>query len=344
MRPKAKFLTASVGAAALLAACGSKTATTSTTAGKAPTTTTTAAPTYALTGMPQVPGGPNPNRPPLMVKIDNAPQAWPQSGIDHADVVYEEEVEGGLTRYMAVFQSQNAAKVGPIRSIRGTDAALAAQTGGLIAYSGGIPTFIADMQATGVVDVGANLAGSAYYRDNGRPEPHNLYSSTAALYKAAGGRGSTPHALFAYAKSGTNEPASLSKAATSFTINISGAVSDTWTYNATSSDWTKSINGTQMVTTSGSPITATNVIIEYVNYVNTGFVDPAGNPVPEAQLVGSGNAEVAFGGRIAAAQWAKSSPSATPVYTYTDGKPVRILPGRTWVIFAPVGASLTVQP
>ncbi len=344
MHPKAKFFAAAVGAAALLAACGSKSGATTTSTAKASTTTTAAPPTYALTGLPQVPGGPNPNRPPLMVKIDNAPQAWPQSGIDHADVVYEEQVEGGLTRYMVVFQSQDAAKVGPIRSIRGTDAALAAQTGGLIAYSGGIPTFIAEVQATGVVDVGANLAGSAYYRDYSRPAPHNLYSSTAALYKAAGGRGSTPHALFGYAKPGTSEPANLSKSTTSFTITISGAVSDTWTYNATNSDWTKSINGTQVATTSGSPITATNVIIEYVNYVNTGFVDPAGNPVPEAQLVGSGNAEVAFGGRIAAAKWAKSSPSAVPVYTFTDGTPVRVLPGRTWVIFAPIGASLTVQP
>ncbi|MDA8261980.1 MAG: DUF3048 domain-containing protein [Actinomycetota bacterium] len=343
MHPKAKFVAASVGAAAMLAACGSKPAASTTTSTRASTTTTTEAPTYALTGMPEVPGGPNPNRPPLMVKIDNAPQAWPQSGVDHADIVYEEQVEGGLTRYMVVFQSQDAAKVGPIRSIRATDAALAAQTGGLIAYSGGIPPFIADVRATGVVDVGANLAGAAYYRDYSRPAPHNLYSSTAALYKAAGGRGSTPHALFGYAKPGTSEPVALSKPVTSFSIAISGAVTDTWTYDSANSDWTKSINGTQVTTTSGSPITATNVIIEYVNYVNTGYIDPAGNPVPEAQLVGSGSGEVAFGGRIAPANWAKPTESAVPTYTYSDGRPVKVLPGRTWVIFAPIGATLSVQ-
>ncbi|MDA8397034.1 MAG: DUF3048 domain-containing protein [Actinomycetota bacterium] len=343
MHPKAKFVAASVSAAALLAACGSSPAASTTTSTRASTTTTAPPPTYALTGLPQVPGGPNPNRPPLMVKIDNAPQAWPQSGIDHTDIVYEEQVEGGLTRYMVVFQSQNAAKVGPIRSVRATDAALAAQTGGLLAYSGGIPTFVADVRATGVVDVGANLAGSAYYRDYSRPEPHNLYSSTAALYKAAGGRGSTPHALFSYVRPGTSEPAALSKPASAFSIAISGAVTDTWTYNSANSDWTKSINGTQVTTTSGSPITATNVIIEYVNYVNTGFVDPAGNPVPEAQLVGSGTGEVAFGGRIATAKWAKPSEAAVPTYTYSNGQPVKVLPGRTWVIFAPIGATLSVQ-
>ncbi len=329
--------------AGVLGACGSTSSTSATTTStaKPATTTTVPAETYPLTGLPVTPGGPSPTRPALMVKIDNAQPAWPQSGLDRTDVVYEEMVEGGLTRYMAVFQSQDAPKVGPIRSVRATDADLAAQTTGLIGYSGGIPTFVNDVRATGVIDVGANLAGGAYYRDPNRPEPHNLYSSTSALYAAANGKGETPHALFDYGSSTLTEPATLSTAASSFTIVISGATTDTWTYSAAGNDWTKAINGTPMRNASGTPLAATNVIVEFVPYVNTGFVDPAGNPVPEAQLVGSGSAEIAFAGRVAKAQWSKTSASAAPVYTYPDGKPVKLLPGRTWVIFAPIGAAFT---
>ncbi len=342
---KGLLLLLPVFGASVLGACGSsKVTTTTTTTSKPATTTTTAAPTYVLTGLPVVAGGPSPTRPALMVKIDNAQPAWPQAGLDHADIIYEEMVEGGLTRYMAVFQSQDAPTVGPIRSIRATDADLAAQTTGLVGYSGGIPAFISDLRATGAIDVGVNLAPSAYHRDYSRPAPHNLYSSTTALYAAANGRGPTPHALFDFGPPTTTEPLASSNAVAAFTIVISGATIDTWTHDAAGNQWTKAINGIAMHNASGTPLGATNVIIEYVPYVATGFIDPAGNPVPEAQLVGSGSAEIAFGGRVATGQWSKTSPSAAPVYTYSNGQPVKLLPGRTWVIFAPVGASFTSQP
>lgn len=334
----------------VLSSCGSSpkpastTATTKTTAKANVTTSTAPQQTYPLTGMPIVAGGPNPTRPALMVKIDNAPPAWPQSGINNADVVYEEMVEGGLTRYMAVFQSQNASKVGPIRSIRGTDVALTAQTTGLIAYSGGIPTFISEVRSTGVVDVGANAASGVYYRDPGRPAPHNLYSSTPSLYGAAGSRGVGAHALFSFGSPGVAIPSALSSPAAAITLTISGSTVDTWTYQPSAQDWTKAINGTAVTDTTGTPINATNLIIEFVPYTNTGFVDPAGHPVPEAGLVGTGSAYFAFGGAFAAGTWSKSSNSAVPTYQYSAGEPLKLRPGRTWVIFAPIGASFKTTP
>ena len=331
----------------LLSGCGSTSSSTTTTKSSASSlaTSTTAAPqTYPLTGLPLVPGGPSPTRPALMVKIDNASAAWPQSGIDKSDMVYEEMVEGGLSRYMAVFQSQNAPVVGPIRSIRGTDAALAAQTTGLIAYSGGIPTFISEVRATGVVDVGANLAASVYYRNPNRPAPHNLYSSTTALYAAAGTNGVAPHSLFSFGSPSTDVPSSVGSSAASITVVISGATIDTWTYNSVAQDWTKQINGVSVTDTSGSPISATNLVFEFVPYTNTGFVDPAGNPVPEAQLLGTGSAYFAFGGRYASGTWQKQSDSVAPTYQYQNGNALTLRPGRTWVTFAPIGASFKVSP
>ncbi len=345
MRPRILGAIGFVAGVTLLASCGTASTSTtgSTTTASSSTTSAPPAQTYPLTGMPIVPGGPSSTRPALMVKIDNSSAAWPQSGIDKADIVYEEMVEGGLTRYMAVFQSQDATTVGPIRSIRGTDVALAAQTTGLIAYSGGIPNFISAVRATGVVDVGANAAGNAYYRDPNRPEPHNLYSSTTALYSAAGTNGVAPHPLFSFGSASTSVPSNVSSKAASITVNISGATVDTWTYNPSAQDWTKQINGISVTDASGAPISATNLIFEFVPYANTGYVDPAGNPVPEADMVGSGSAYFAFGGSYAPGTWSKSSTSAAPLYQYGNGSPLKLRPGRTWVTFAPIGAAFKVS-
>lgn len=276
-----------------------------------------------------------------MVKIDNAPQAWPQAGINQADVVYEEMVEGGITRYMAIFQSQDAPLVGPIRSIRGTDVALASQTGGLIAYSGGIPAFVSAVQNTGVVDVGANDAGGAYTRDYSRQEPHNLFSTTQKLYAAANTSVQPAHPLFQFGKINQTIPKSIAKASTSTEVNISPAADDLWTYQSSSGTYTKSIGGQAIVDTTGAPLSTTNIIIEFVSYVNTQYIDPAGNPVPEANILGVGNGEVLMGGSYAPITWSKQTNSQPTSYSYSNGQPLKLRPGRTFVVFAPIGTPVT---
>ena len=157
----------------VLAACGGAAAkrpshaTTSAPTSTAPTTTTpkTLGLVAPLTGLPDVSAA-IAQRPALIVKIDNDAAAPPQSGLDQADVVYEEVVEGGITRYMAIFQSQDASPVGPVRSVRGTDSDIVRPIGGLFAYSGGTPQYVNLIDASGVKDVGANDDGSAYYRSS----------------------------------------------------------------------------------------------------------------------------------------------------------------------------------
>ena len=104
-----------------------------------PTTTTTAKPTVAiapLSGLPD-PSGTALTRPALTVKIENDPNSHPQWGVDQADVVYEEIVNGGITRLAAVFNQNAPAKIGPVRSVRPTDTSIVWPLGGIFAYSGG---------------------------------------------------------------------------------------------------------------------------------------------------------------------------------------------------------------
>jgi hypothetical protein len=91
----------------------------------------------------------------------------------------------------------------------------------------------------------------------------------------------------------------------------------------------------------GPPVAFTNIIIEMVPYQNTGYIDPAGNPVPDANTVGSGQAVILSDGELADATWSKPTPSATTMYQASDGSPIRLLRGTTWVMLAPEEAPIT---
>jgi hypothetical protein len=279
-----------------------------------------------------------------MIKIDNVYPAWPQSGIGDADVIYEEMVEGGLTRYLAVFQSRGASQVGPIRSVRASDADIAWPIGGLFAYSGGIPDFVHDLHATGVTDVGAIDDGGAYYRSSSRPAPHNLYSSTSVLrQQTPAGAGPPPH-LFKYLPSGKAFDPAGSTPLTQLTVSYSGATTAEWTYQPSSDNWARTTDGTPQSAIPTGPLVFTNVIIQYVNYTNTGFVDPAGNPVPMAVTVGSGTGYAFSGGRLVPIRWSKSAPAAVTQYYLGSGSPLLIQPGTTFVMLVPVGQAITTVP
>ena len=129
-------------------------------------------------------GGPVPTRPALAVKIDNYPAARPQSGLDKADVVFEEPVEGGITRYAAVFQCQDAPLVGPVRSARNIDIGILGQLGTpLLVHVGGIDPVLANIEASPLVNV--DLRQLRLHRSRipaGRVAPYATYSSTAQLW------------------------------------------------------------------------------------------------------------------------------------------------------------------
>src|SRR5690606_5504266 len=148
----------------------------------------------------------------LAVKIDNVEAARPPIGVNNADVVFEEQVEGGLTRLAAVFHSQDADPVGPVRSVRSTDIGLLTMLNApLFSSPGGNPGVRAELAGSSLVDVGHTELPGEYQRTS-RRAPHNLVTSTSALRAAAGGRGGAPPSLFSYrspgAVPGTAVPAS----------------------------------------------------------------------------------------------------------------------------------------
>ena len=281
-------------------------------------------------------------RPALAVKIENAPVARPQSGLDVADVVYEEIVEGGITRFLAVFHSTDAPLVGPVRSVRPSDPDIAAAFGGLFAYSGGIPSFIdALRRAPGITDVGVDRLDEGpdkpYSRRPGRNPPNNLYTSTSKLYANAPATARPPAPFNDFLPEGQAFAAGGATPATTLTATV-GTQTVTFEYDAASKTYRRGglVEGT-------GTVAAANVIVQFTAYAGTDETDLTGATVEKATTVGSGDALILSGGLAVRGKWSKASPTAYTTYTGGDGAPIRLSPGRTWVELARRGAAATAR-
>ncbi|WP_409331879.1 DUF3048 domain-containing protein [Trujillonella humicola] len=273
-------------------------------------------------------------RPALAVKVENSAAARPQTGLNAADVVWEEVVEGGISRYVAVYHSTVPPAVGPVRSVRPMDAPIAAPLRGLFAYTGGQAPFVEAVRAAGLQDVSADSGADGYYRAPGREAPHNTYVDPAALLaQADDAHRDPPPQQFAFAAEPT-APAEGTPAA-GLDLALSPVAEPQWDWSAEEAAWLRSEGSAPAVDSDGVRLRATNVVVLRVDVVDTEFTDSIGNPVPETVVVGEGEALVATGGHSVEASWSKASVGEPVVLTLADGSPVTLAPGTTWVELVP---------
>lgn len=305
-------------------------------------TTTTVPPVAPLTGLPLTDPS-KLNRPALAVKVDNAPVARPQSGLDTADVVIEEIVEGGATRFLAVYHSADADLIGPVRSVRPSDPDILAPFGALFAYSGGTPKFIDQLRSTpAVTDLGVDKFpekdSDVYVRLSSRRAPNNLYTSTAKLYANAPAGTKPPAAFAEFLPAGQAFAPAGATPAVNLTATV-GTTSAVFDYDQASTTYRRS----GLVDGSGLAAPA-NVIVQFTGYqASPGDVDTTGAAVEKAVTVGSGDAIVMAGGVAVRGKWSKASATAYTTYTDAAGAPIKLLPGRTWVELARTGAAATTR-
>lgn len=294
--------------------------------------------TWPLTGMPRPEDAAK--RRAIAVKVENTVAARPQSGLESADIIFEEMVEGGITRYNAIFHSNQPGEIGPVRSVRPMDPAIAAPFGSWLVYSGGQPLFERRVHDEGLRGFNEDQAKGAEYRVRWRKMPHNLYLSIPALFQKLGagegglGDGSdggepAPGSAFAFAKPGETPTAvSAGVAARQLLINFPAArVRFDW--NGTR--WQRFDEGAASVSRAGIPLQGDNVVVIRTSVVNSEGRDSAGNPVPETVMIGGGQAYVATGGKILDAKWAKDSLASPLKLTDVAGSAVTLAPGQTWV-------------
>lgn len=303
----------------------------------AKTTTTTTKPvapkTAPLTGLRDADGTAQ-LRPVLSVKIENTPQARPQSGLDAADIVWDEVVEGEITRLLAMFQSRTTDVVGPIRSVRLTDPLIVWPVGGIFAYSGGAPSIVRAIEEAPVQLVDENTAGAAMFRDRARSAPHDLFGKPDALWEL-GGTPVPPPPLFRYLAPGKTP---VGTPTTGAAIGFKGDYQVDYQWDPATGTWLRSSAGRPFVTRADARIAPQNVVILPVTY--SGGVGREG---AQAQLIGSGSAAVLTGGVAITGTWTRPDKSRPMELRTADGTPLRIVPGSTWVELPDVSYSVDLR-
>ena len=288
-------------------------------------------PVCPLTGE-DAPGGAIPHRPVLAVKVENLSEARPQAGLDRADIVYEEPVEGGITRFIALFQCEEAELVGPIRSGRTTDPQILVQYGKPpLAYSGGANSVRKAIDRAGLTDISETEAPGAYTRDPARVAPHDLFSTTAALRKAAASTSGAPKAVFTYSK----DLALKSRRVATLHLPFSSYADVVWTWNRRKGVWLRAHGSEPHLVTDGSQVEATNIVVQMVDVVPGEIIDPAGNPSPEVDVLGSGKAYVLRDGRLIPGRWERRAESDVTTFVTKSGEAIPLAPGSTWVELFP---------
>ena len=294
------------------------------------------APTCPLTGTELAQGKEVPDRPVLAVKVENTPDAQPLNGLDKADIVYEEVVEGGITRFIAVFQCESTNRVGPVRSARTTDPKILLQFSEhpLLAFSGGANKVVNTARDAGLTLMTEGDPAPPFTRDEARVVPHNLFANTAMLWAAGQKRAKDepiPRAVFAYA----DEVPTPNKKGLGVTVVFSGLATADWRWEG--GRYVRYSDGQPMNLEDGNPITADNVVIQQVKTTESGIIDAAGYPSPEVTVTGKGKAWVLRNGRLIQGTWDRAPDGDLTTFTTKAGETMTLTPGRTFVELAPTG-------
>ena len=292
-------------------------------------------PTCPLTGR-TLPGDrAAPDRPVLAVKVENTTEAYPLAGLDKADIVYEEVVEGGITRFIALFNCSDAERVGPVRSARTTDPKILKQfsTHPLLAFSGAAPQVLHALDLAKITQLFEGDPADAFTRDSARAAPHNLFAATKPLWAAGKTKRKhepPPKPAFTYS---TDVPAGHRRS--SVTVEFSTAAIADWRWQQ--GHWVRFLNGSPMTLEDGNAITADNIVIQQVQVAPSSILDVTGYPSPEVTLTGTGKAWVMRDGEVIAGTWSRPSEGAVTRFTTKSGKDIALKPGTTFVELAPRG-------
>ena len=298
------------------------------------------------------------NRRPLAIKVDNEPEVVPQSGLNRADIVVEHPKERCMTRFTAIYQSQDAPRVGSIRSARIIDKELPVIFDAILGFSGSVEPV---RQMIYKSDIGGQVLeqarnGAAYFRDPNIRVPFNLFANTETLWKVATQKGmnTPPKPTGAWAFS-EGAPAG-GKNAASLAIpypQLYKVLSVGWRYDAGSGRWLRTLAGKPAIDKAdGKQISAANVVVLIANTVETLIPEQGtklvrggcqSNASVEVQLWGSGPVKILRDGKVYEGKWVRADRRAPFRFVDAQGKDIPLKPGNSWWQVVPTGMAATVQ-
>lgn len=257
------------------------------------------------------------------VMIENSLDARPQSGLNQAGVVFEAIAEGGITRFLALFQDTQPDYIGPVRSVRpyyvqwgmGFDAA--------IAHVGGSADGLALVRSAKDLDQFAG--GSYFWRVNTRTAPHNMYTSMAKLneYEVKKGYGKANYTPLPRRAAETPSPTPNAK---TIDLNISSANYNVhYDYDATTNSYKRSEGGKAHTDEKSGSQLAPKVVVALV------MPQGSSGKYTTYSTIGSGQMFVFQDGLMAQGTWRKDSNSSNFTFVNADGSVLALNPGQTWI-------------
>ena len=265
----------------------------------------------------------------MAVKIENSPQARPQHGLEQADLVFEEIVEGGITRFMAIYHCGRTDDAGPVRSARFDDPKIARPFTRVIAYSGSNGLVEKELSKRNMVTLNELNQRGAFFRvPPGTILVHNLFVRTEVLRNDPRVEKVDPPRSDVFTFGDVPDSA---KKARSVRVNFNASI--TIEYKWEGGAWKRYEDG-PFTTQAGSQIAVPNVLIQQVDVNNSNrLVDSAGNPSPKLDLKGKGKALLFRDGKVIKGTWQMKN--GRPYYRTLSGDDFVFAKGPIWVELVP---------
>ncbi len=287
-----------------------------------------------LTGL-NDPGKPWLTRRPLLIKIDNSPPARPQSGISQADIVIEHYVEGGVTRFDAVFWCSDSADIGPIRSARIIDFDLTTMFQAILVHVGASNENLAVLkQMFGNRLMDENEFKAPFHRIKERDAPYNTYTSSQGLWVVAPQRGITQTGIQLNGLAFDEAVPPGGQPATHVVLPLDSRFSDTvWDYAADQKAYRKFLLGDPLVDAGADnrQVQDANVVVVFAQHTLTDIIeDVLGSRSIRIDLKGHGRVLVFRDGQVYEGQWVRDDPNGFIRFVDASGKDLVLRPGRSW--------------
>lgn len=288
------------------------------------------------------------HRLPLAVAIDDSRAARPQAGFNATSIVWHAPADGYEARYLLVFQEEDAATIGPVRSARNYIANWTAELRGALAHYGGdrlTRAWMAANRGTLFTDIDGLGAGrAAYHRISSRQAPHNAYTSTADLWRVAAQVGAEPgiDAAIHLRPFRDDSPVALRGASESISIPYH-TVTVGYTYDPVANLYRRTLGGRPHIDPlDEAQVTARTVVVLYMKFRTSSTIEPGHNR-PVLGFIGTGKAQIFLEGMMVTGTWSKASSTAPTLILGPDGTELPFLRGRIFMQVVPIGTNVTVK-
>lgn len=260
----------------------------------------------------------------VAVPLQISPGSPAPAGLDTADLIYQEYAESGSLHLLAVYQSREAARIGPVAEIRPADVKTLTVLNTLVAHGGGPESFLTQLESSKLPAVSRTQRADLF---------PGGYTSTAALYRVTPAGGAPPP-TFVYAERGKSATIGDGKAIQRLTVTPPGRAAQVWTYDEPSRSWRGQVGG--------ATVAVASVVVLTTPYKTVSVRRPTPRQLPSAQVIGEGQAVTVSGPAATTGSWRKGGSRQMCHVLDIAGYPVWLQPGATWVVYAPIGSTVVV--